>query len=276
MRYLSLLVVFSWLVSGAWAQSDGTKSSAEKKVAAKRLAFMKENAQAFKGFRSKDNGKITPIDKPLLRWTNPYSNVKDGLLVGWVDEKGVPMAMAQIFLFPGSDSIWGIEVQSLSQDAFSLASPKRGLFWRPSKPGVRWAAFPGKAMKPSASKKIRLAQMRNLARRFRGDDNFENAEDESALRLLPDPMVRYADPERGTIDGAVFALVHGTDPEMIILVESRKEKDQDPKYMYALARMTGYELHGYLDKEEVWTAPAGPPNRVTDVFWRAGLGETQF
>gem|GEM_PF-3896424 len=42
--------------------------------------------------------------------------------------------------------------------------------------------------------------MRKLARQFRGDDRFYRKE--NALRLMPNPMIRYAVPKDGLIDGA--------------------------------------------------------------------------
>ena len=113
--------------------------------------------------------------------------------------------------------------------------------------------------------------MRNLARRFRGDDNFEDKKDESVLRLLTNPLLRYDDQKAGLMDGAVFALVHGTDPEMIIMIESRKKDGKAAEYLYALAPMTGYELRGYLDKKEVWHKPQHAGNRSTGVFWMSSI-----
>ena len=277
MRSFSLigLICLAMLAPNTLAQETEVESPdpTSKEAMATRLEYMTTQAQSFKGSRKKDKGKIVPMDKPLLRWTNPYSNVKDGVLVGWVDEKGLPMAVAQIYLLPDSYTVWSIELQSLSQDAFELASPNNGP-WRPNKPGVTWAPFPSKKIKPADSKALRLAQMRRLAKRFRGDDNFEE-KDESVLRLMPNPMVRYEDKEKGLVDGAVFALVHGTDPEMIIMVELREDKQSKKReYHYALAPMTSYELRGYLDGEEVWHKPRQSSFATSDVFWVRNLRDT--
>ena len=198
--------------------------------------------------------------------------MKDGFLVGWVDKRGVPMAVAQIYLLPNREDVWGIETQSLSQDAFELSSKTNGP-WRPRQPGVEWRAFPGETAKPAESKPLRLSQMRALARRFRGHDDFEQKD--SVLRLLTNPVVRYEDPESGLIDGALFGLVHGTDPEMMIQIELREDtKTKQRGYFYALSPMTGYELRGYLDGKEVWHKPRIQSNRVTDVFWQRNVSDS--
>jgi len=66
--------------------------------------------------------------------------------------------------------------------------------------------------------------MRNIAREFSGAMKDNN--DVTELRLLTQPIVRYKAPERGVIDGAIFALVwKGTDPEILLVLEDRNDND---------------------------------------------------
>jgi len=229
-----------------------------------RYQFMQANAEAFSG-NFREGEKIKSLDAPLLRWTNPYTNIRDGVLVGWVDEAGVPVAAAQICLTPNSTTQWAIELQSLSVESFTLSNDKIES-WKPSRPGVQWHRY-DKVGIPAKNEQRRLVQMRTLARRFRGDDDFEN--EESVLRLLPNPLVRYSKPDRGLVDGGMFALVHGTDPEMLVMIEARRDDNQqEAAYHWALAPMTSFELHGYLDHQQVWHKPQMTSNRPTDVFFQ--------
>jgi hypothetical protein len=229
-----------------------------------RYEFMQGQAEAFEGSLRK-GGKIKSLDAPLLRWTNPYTNIRDGVLVGWVDEAGVPVAAAQICLTPNSTSQWAIELQSLTVERFTLSNGKMES-WKPNRPGVQWHRY-DKVGIPAEGAPRRLVQMRTLARRFRGDDDFEN--EESVLRLLTNPLVRYSKPDDGLVDGGMFALVHGTDPEMLIMIEARKdENEEQPAYHWALAPMTSFELRGYLDREQVWHKPQMTSNRPIDIFFQ--------
>lgn len=275
MRAFFVLIVLVFLAKSCVAQADNDAKLAAKKLERRRHQHMVEEAKSYEGIRDSDKAKIKPIDEPLLKWTNPISGVEAGLLVGWEDEKGIPVAIAQLFLLPArfGDNRWAIELQSLSQDRFELRS-RTAAPWQPNPPGVKWAKFPGNPIKPAASKALRLSQMRRLAARFHGDDYFEDKKEESGLRLLTTPLKRYDDKESGLIDGAIFALVIGTDPEVIIMIEHRKEHEE---FQYALAPMTGYELRVYLDKKEVWHKPTHKEiSRINDVFVMRGVPRMQL
>ena len=236
---------------------------------AARLEYVMGHANGLKGKFKQSSVEIVPLDAPLLRWTNPYSNVKDGFLVGWKDSSGRPVAMGQIYLLPNQEAQWGIELQSLSQKAFSLASKTNGP-WRPRNPGVEWSPVPDNSIVVPNSKPLRLAQMRKIARRFRVDDDFD--EKESELRLLTKPLMRYQIPDDNVADGAVFAFVHGTDPELIVCLELRTSS-KAKSYHYALAPMTSYALRCKFDGQEVWDKPRMTSNRDTDVFWQRNVSD---
>jgi hypothetical protein len=220
---------------------------------------MQTHAEAFAGKTASDI-TIRSFNKPLLRWTNPQTNIQDGILACWVDESGVPLAAAQICLTPNSTTQWAIEFQSLSTDTLTLSNEE--IVWSPSKPGIQWTPYDDVGV-PSLRPNRRLVQMRTLARKFRGDDNFEN--EESVLRLQTNPLIRYANPEGGIVDGALFALVHGTDPELLIMIEAKQESEK-LTFRYALAPMTSFELRAYLDRKEVWHKPIMTSNQPSDIF----------
>ena len=238
------------------SDTDADKSSQPKEstLADRRYEFMKQHAKAFSGIRKSDRAEIKVHPKPLLRWTNPYTGVDAGLFSAWLDPDGRPMAVAQIYLYPKTNNDWRIELHSLCDGSMEFQSEQSGR-WRPQGPGVEWHKLEKKAPKPSERKSIRLAQMRNIARRFRGDDTIAN---NSVLRLMPNPSIRYDAPKKGVIDGALFLMVNGTDPEMMLQVEVREGKDSKERAFYwALSRMTSYQLVAYLDGEEVWKPKGG-------------------
>jgi hypothetical protein len=74
------------------------------------------------------------------------------------------------------------------------------------------------------------------------------------LRLLPQPVYRYAAPKQGVHSGGLFAFVEGTDPDIFLLIEAREKDAAGATWQYAAARMVstaGVRLT-HRDKE-VWS-----------------------
>jgi hypothetical protein len=101
--------------------------------------------------------------------------------------------------------------------------------------------------------------MKKIAAEFSATDEFKvklgDVETErSELRLLPTPVYRYSDEEAGIVDGAVFAFVHGTDPEMFLVLENRAEKGKST-WHYMLAPMTCWAVEARHAGKQVWSVP---------------------
>jgi hypothetical protein len=96
--------------------------------------------------------------------------------------------------------------------------------------------------------------MRTLARRFSGACYYK--EDATQLRLMPQPLYRFADKKQGILDGALFALVVSNDAEMFLLLEAAADAAKEkPKWRYSLARMSSLKHVIRLDDQEIWTIP---------------------
>lgn len=215
-----------------------------------RLRFMKASAEVYDA-RDASGRALTLTGEPLLRWNNAVSGLVDGTLWIWSDPDGRPVAAAQVF--QTRDGLWLHEFQSLSEAVFTFSRDGAPV-WAPASPGIEPAPLPDAAA-PAADEVGRLVQMRSFARRFAASDRFEDKEDWE-LRLLPKPVVRYAGgPVR---DGAVFAHVHTTDPEVLALIESR-DSASGPRWHYSLVPMTGYAVEVKLDGRPVWDAPYRKP-----------------
>jgi hypothetical protein len=227
----------------------------ESSEAERRLDFMKASVADY-DFRISPEfeHKLTVAPEPLLRFTNPVSGLKDGGFFVWTDEHGRPMAGAQVFLT--SENLWLHEFQSLSPGAFR-GTKDGAVAWAPARAGVEPRPVPD-AETPAATPVQRLAQMRKLAGRFSVSDEFEGRKQTDELRLLSKPLLRFGDPESTTVDGALFAQAHGTDPELLIILEALKTAD-GVRWYYSLAPMTGYALQARLDDKPVW-----------EVEWRKG------
>lgn len=94
--------------------------------------------------------------------------------------------------------------------------------------------------------------MRQLADRF---DAHQFWEQRFELRLLPKPIYRYEAPDAGVMDGAVYALVHGTNPEVLLLVEAHAADDGAAVWKVGFGSLAGARCVVRLDGKEFWTCP---------------------
>jgi hypothetical protein len=190
---------------------------------------------------------------PLLRWSNPTAGSVYGEVYLWsVDDR--PAAVASIYRWyhPFKDST--VEIVSLTSQLLE-AREKDVVAWQSAAAGVVYKPLP-KVPAAAASKGARLGQMRAIARSFsaelmdkRGGDDVRRK-----LRLLNQPVYRYESPKHGVVDGAMFALVEVTDPEVWLIVEAVKPGDV-LRWQYALARMNADALEIRLDDAIVESWP---------------------
>ena len=143
---------------------------------------------------------------------------------------------------------------------------KDRVIWSPTVAGVEFKDVP-KAPKPAKTPAERLRQMKAIAEGFKATMTGWSADnsDQEALRLLPRPLHRYdltnvKDPEPKLLDGALFAFVQGTDPEVVMAIEAVGTAE-DAVWQYACVRATSGGLEVKLGDEVVWTAKKHPANR---------------
>jgi hypothetical protein len=282
------------LAAATYASDEQVKEAAAqdtdavKPPAAERLEFMKKSVAVYgcelaegadadrtsrEGSQAKrPRAKVVLEAEPLLRWSNIEGN-DDGTLFLWT-AAGHPVAIAQAFSVDQGNR-WLHEFQSLSVDLFLLKRDRQTV-WTPQMAGVGFKPLAGAAT-PAKTAAQRLSQMRALARRFAASDDYGNVGNLWQLRLLSRPVYRYAKPDAESagerppddelIDGAVFAFVVGTDPEMLLLVEARRDASA-AAWHYALAPMTSFALKASLDGKPVWSCPfRGAPFHRRDPFF---------
>ncbi|MCG8652736.1 MAG: hypothetical protein MI861_23050 [Pirellulales bacterium] len=195
--------------------------------------------------------------RPLIRFNNLVSGVPDGIIVMWTD--GVrPAVLAQVFQL--KDKRWLHEVQSMAANPLTMRDTKSNkVVWHPREPGLTWQRLEDVVVRGETDT-IRLRQMKKIAADFTAVDKFQVSADDTArspysLRLLPNPLYRYSDDKRGVVDGAVFAFVHGTDPEMFLLLEAKKTEGGAKTWRYALAPMTCWAIDAQYNGQPVWSVP---------------------
>jgi hypothetical protein len=200
------------------------------------------------------------IEKPALTYTDPARENSDGSVWVW-PAKGRPRAIVELFS-SFQDTQWMHAITLTSDELVELDVPG-GQQWRPKTSGLTWTAL---SDAPAESAPARLRQMKALARRFRTHEFWDPDNSRYELRLLVSPIYRYADEE--VLDGGLFAYVHGTNPEIVLILESPKS-DAKPGWRYAFARLGSAEMHAELDGKDVWTVPraAGVVGQPVDPYW---------
>jgi hypothetical protein len=196
-----------------------------------------------------------PLDSHVaIRWRNPTRGGQaNAILVLWTHD-GRPAAAASVFALGQLCH----EFVSLSRTAGLVAHDGDELVWSPSVAGVQFQEV-ADAPTPAESSVVRLRQMKGLVQRFSAtltgwkSSEFQREE----LRLLPQHLYRYDIKAAKTThpelrDGAVFAFVQGTDPEVLLLLEAIAEGDGPPGWQYAFARATSGGLEAKCDGKLVW------------------------
>lgn len=238
-----------------------------------RLIFMKESLKAYLFTRGAEAMPIDLRDGPLLRWSNPVNGDPDGALFIWTAH-GRPQAAVQVFRTKGG--YWLHELQSLCTDTFQATNDGNPA-WEPAKAGLEMRHAP-ESPEPAESGRQRLAQMRAIADEYSAIDDFGGKQSRWELRLLTTPLYRYADPDRGIVDGALWAFVHGTDPEVFVVLEA-SETPTGLEWQIGMAPMTAYAVEVSRKGKPVWNAPRrrqlGDPREtfLTRVYWHEVEGE---
>ena len=188
-------------------------------------------------------------EKPLFRWSTPERQAIGGELYLWTHQ-GRPIATIGIWTY--DDIKDSHELQSLASEPLVAVSP---LFpeWRPIATSLTFREVEG-VPPPDKSPVRRQTQMRNILRqKFSGQMTKDN-NSQVELRLLPQPLFRYETLPPNVLDGAMFGLAFGTDPEILVLLEARKATSPGAQdsWFYAFAPSTSAKVIGRVDAVEVW------------------------
>ena len=218
-----------------------------------------------------DGPRLKLAEQPVLKWSNTDDATIHGSVLLWM-HAGRPEAVASIFKFFTVRDEFSVELHSLAEGPLVAAKGSQ-IVWQPTEAGVSFTPLP-KAADTAKSAAVRLAQMRAIARDFAGTmTTFEKTT--HPLRLLTQPLVRYAGDKDKPLDGAVFAFARSTDPDVLLLLEARAtasvQAGENPQWHYALARMHCGALSMSFEGREVWsveqmTHPFVRPKGVYTLF----------
>lgn len=216
----------------------------------RRLDFLRER---FKSYSLAAAGRreqpFAHKDEPLVHFTNPVREAFDDAAVFLWLQDGRPRAAATIEICTQGQV--SRELTSLSNEPLECLGAE-GDRWRPKPADLAERNLPD-APPPKASDRGRLAQMGQLARRFRVVMKETATKQPSELRLMSRPIYRFAAEKSGIIDGGLFAFAEGTDPEALLLLEAARGAGDAPSWQYTLVRMTSRPLEAELDGRSIWS-----------------------
>jgi hypothetical protein len=239
------------LAAGLTASSSASaQSSAQGHDRKESLAFLTKIASRFE-IRLDDKRRATRDDEPAMRWTNTIGHTTDAALFFWMHD-GRPVAVGTAF---ETDRVAvGLEFQSLALEPLEARRDGKSI-WGPRQPGIEFRPI-ANAPKPAETARVRLSQIKSLARRFRAQaiksPPAYQENDARELRLLAQPILQYHDAEQSENDGAVFAFAMDTDVDVLLLIENRV-RDGKSGWEFALARTNPFVLKVWCDKTLVWS-----------------------
>jgi hypothetical protein len=215
----------------------------------------------------------TVLDTPresVLRWTNPFAGRVYGNTYVWLQD-GRPAAASCMFRYFNPFRSFNGELAALAGTKL-VAKRDDTVVWHP-KDEWKWHPLLGAAA-PAATAPQRLIQMRALAGEFTVEvldtRNLPQGEDQTP-RLLPRPLYRYDAERTKNLDGALYAFVLGTDPELLLLLECDLVAEK-PQWRFGVGRMNRYQIRLKRKGETVWEVAALKDTGPLDAYLFLDLG----
>jgi hypothetical protein len=201
--------------------------------------------------RTQDGDSLALLPEPVLSYSNAELAIGalDGAAFLWLDGTRPAAVVSHWINHPRNQvyrecTLLANEGLACTRDGVPVWSPKTGGF----------AARPLlDAPTPVESKPLRLTQMRALARRFSAAGYISQTDEPAELRLLPQPLYRFADDGAGIVDGGLFAFVLSNDPEFFLVLEGLQAPEGGSSWRYSLARMSSRKHVVRLDGKEIWS-----------------------
>jgi hypothetical protein len=265
---LHMLLALLILSSRSAAQDVATEPT-DASVREKWQASYKKIAESIVMQHGKQPLKL--VEQPLRFYTNPVrSNDQHGAIFLWTEE-GRPAVIGSIWsaLNLQNPAVRFVthEWHSLLSDPDVSATRDGQAVWTSGQAGIAWEPLSGAPL-PAASKSARLVQMRAIARRYSATIQTQG---ESELRLMEQPLFRYAEGTADVVDGAIFDFAMTTDPELLLLVEAR-DTGGKRAWQIAFARFGNKAMTVKESDHTVWSCEQGSPGFSDGKYylrWRA-------
>lgn len=255
------LILVALLGLVALASRAPAEPPSEAELRSRWNALYKRRAEALGVSLAESEGQtIRLLEKPLLTYTNPVrAGRTEGSVFLWTDE-GRPVLVAA---FWSVDSPSDRSLRRLSREWHSLVQEDMSVdldsarVWQSGEPGMEWHSLSDNAA-PAKSRTLRLVQMRKIVAGVQATIDTG----ESELRLMPQPLYRYPESTPDVLDGAMFAFVMGTDPELFAVVEAVHQK-RAAQWRIGFVHFTNAPVEAHLNGLKIFTVGRCPPMQST-------------
>jgi hypothetical protein len=263
---LALLSVLSLACCAAAQEAERPSDEARNSEQQARLRAAEEHVGQIDMQRGRM--RVKRIERPLLVFGDSARDNGDGTLWAWGDTDR-PVAVLETYFHTRAGGQRANAITLTGTDVVIAKTPNTAdVIWQPQQAQIEPTPF-SDAPDPDRKQSVRTRQLKELARRFSAHQFWDPDNSRYELRLLVQPVHRYADEDAQIHDGALFVLAHGTNPEVLVLIEALGESIDKARWHYSLARGGSAEMHVAIDGKEVWTAGRTPGvvGKPTDPYW---------
>jgi len=218
--------------------------------------------------------KVERIEKALLFYGDHTRNNDRGSVWGW-GRNGRPLALLELWQSLTDRTRWYFAVCNTSGGKLR-ASRAGAPWWGENSSAAELQDIPG-APVPSADAPQRQRQMKLLAQKFTGHQFWDPMNTRYDLRRLERPLCSYRDEAGGVLEGGLFTLANGTNPEIMLFLEARVDPGNPSKsvWQFTVGRLAHAELHLEYERKEVFNAPRGNLVSARDgPYWLSFINAT--
>ena len=257
------ILIFSLVATAGGPQASDT--------ACERLNTIRAIADSVRDVTAGPDGRrrLDRLAEPLYRYDDPARRYSDGTVWAW-GPSGRPSALLTLSMQPSPARLpvgRRADVTCARPDRCHL--PGR-CHVAAKRAGVVMRKFPD-APVPEQNASKRLMQMKDLVRQIKAHEFLEPRNESTRrryeLRALPKPVHRDSDEASGLIDGAIFILAYGVNPELALLLDARREGSSGKAWSYGLGRIAIAEAHLNFKGEGIWSHPGGASGGPRDAYW---------
>jgi hypothetical protein len=254
------LMMVALLVLSAATSADPLQEPPEKGTGADEEQHRREAERVVSGIElemlvGEKWSEVKRIEKPLLFYGDPTRGHTRGSVWAW-GEAGRPVALLELFQNGSNRTKWVCGLCNTS--AGKLRAKREGdSWWRENDSTIELKEIPG-APVPAADGQKRHLQLKMLAQNFTGHEFWDPNNSRYELRRLERPLHTYRDEAGGLLEGSIYTLANGTNPEIALFVEARAQPGgKAPLWQFTVGRMSHSELHLEYDGKEVFSGPRG-------------------
>ena len=247
---MAVYPLLAWFTISVASAEEPEDPDAKERASAQRLELMHELVHQFSAvpLDEDDDGDLELQSEPIMRYNDPARGLMDSTV--WrLGQKGRPHALIAVELIK-RDEQYLASYEFLAVETPRYIGEFRRFVWEPPDGVAEFQEIPN-APTPAKTKRGRLTQMKQMARRFKAHQQL--GETNYNLRMLPQPVHRYQPTDAADADAAAFAFTYGVNPEVLMLIET-----DGTKWTFACLRLSVARLTVDLDGEPAWSAnPTG-------------------